>query len=305
MRIENRVFASGPTVVDEMANAAFWIGTMMGMGNRLDDITKKISYADIRDNFAKASRYGIDSKFTWFNDKKISAEDLILKELIPLAREGLKANKVATADIDKYLGIIKERAKGHTNGARWQLRAYTKLIEETTRDEALTCLTASIIKNQNEKDMPIHKWKMPELGDLTDYHPSDLTVEEFMETDLFTVQKDDIIELVAEMMDWRKIRYTPVEDTKGKLVGLVTSRLILRYFIRNAKLSSKANTVNDIMIKKPVTITADTTIVKAMEKMRKSNTGCLPVVKGKELIGIITEMDFLRISGRLIQRMDK
>ena len=189
MRIENRVFASGPTVVDEMANAAFWIGTMMGMGNRLDDITKKISYADIRDNFAKASRYGIDSKFTWFNDKKISAEDLILKELIPLAREGLKANKVATADIDKYLGIIKERAKGHTNGARWQLRAYTKLIEETTRDEALTCLTASIIKNQNEKDMPIHKWKMPELGDLTDYHPSDLTVEEFMETDLFTVQK--------------------------------------------------------------------------------------------------------------------
>ena len=305
MRIENRVFASGPTVVDEMANAAFWIGTMMGMGNRLDDITKKISYADIRDNFAKASRYGIDSKFTWFNDKKISAEDLILKELIPLAREGLKANKVATADIDKYLGIIKERAKGHTNGARWQLRAYTKLIEETTRDEALTCLTASIIKNQNEKDMPIHKWKMPELGDLTDYHPSDLTVEEFMETDLFTVQKDDIIELVAEMMDWRKIRYTPVEDTKGKLVGLVTSRLILRYFIRNAKLSSKANTVNDIMIKKPVTITADTTIVKAMEKMRKSNIGCLPVVKGKELIGIITEMDFLRISGRLIQRMDK
>ncbi len=305
MRIENRVFAAGPTVVDEIANSAFWIGAMMGMANRLDDITKKISYADIRDNFAKSSRYGIDSKFTWFKDKKISAEDLILKELIPLAREGLKANKVATADIDKYLGIIKERAKGHTNGARWQLRAYTKLIGETTRDEALTCLTASIIKNQNEKDMPIHKWKMPELGDLTDYHPSDLTVEEFMATDLFTVQKDDIVELVAEMMDWRKIRYTPVEDTKGKLVGLVTSRLILRHFLRNSKLNSKANKVSDIMIKNPITISPDTTIVKAMEKMRVHKIGCLPVVKGKELIGIITEMDFLRISGRLIQRLEK
>jgi len=126
-----------------------------------------------------------------------------------------------------------------------------------------------------------------------------------MATDLFTVQKDDIVELVAEMMDWRKIRYTPVEDTKGKLVGLVTSRLILRHFLRNSKLNSKANKVSDIMIKNPITISPDTTIVKAMEKMRVHKIGCLPVVKGKELIGIITEMDFLRISGRLIQRLEK
>ncbi|MEM9821045.1 MAG: glutamate-cysteine ligase family protein [Bacteroidota bacterium] len=302
LRIENRVFAAGPTVVDEVANAAFWLGTMVAMGDQYDDISKHISYADVRDNFAKAARYGIDSKFTWFKDKKISASDLILKELLPMARAGLKSRKVDGGDIDKYLGIIKDRAKSHTTGARWQLRAFTKLITETNRDEALTCLTASIIKNQNEK-MPVHKWKLPELKDLAEYRPTDLTVEEFMETDLFTVQKDDIIELVAEMMDWRDISYTPVEDTKGNLIGLVTSRLLLRHMIKNRKLNKKAKMVKDIMIENPVTINPDTTLVKAMEKMRDNKIGCLPVVKGKELIGIITEMDFLRISGRLIERL--
>ena len=152
--------------------------------------------------------------------------------------------------------------------------------------------------------MPVHKWKMPELADLNDYRPGKLKVEEFMTTDLFTVQKDDIIQLVAEMMDWRKIRYTPVEDSKGNLVGLVTSRLILRYLIRDQTLTGKSAMVKDVMVAKPITIEANATILEAMKRMRENKVGCLPVVNGKELIGIITEMDFLRISGRLMERLE-
>ena len=58
------------------------------------------------------------------------------------------------------------------------------------------------------------------------------------------------------------------------------------------------------MIKSPITVTADNTILEAMNIMRDNKIGCLPVVNGKELIGIITEMDFLRISGRLIERLE-
>ena len=304
LRIENRVIPAGPTVLDEVANAAFWLGAMVGMGDKYDDITKEISWADVRDNFGKAARFGIDSNFTWFKDKKIGACELVRKELIPIARAGLKKMKVDAKDIDKYLGVIEARSKAHMNGARWQLRAFTKLKEETTQDEALSVLTSSIIENQN-KGLPGHKWKMPELTDLKEYRPSKIRVEEFMQTDLFTVQKDDIIELVAEMMDWRKISYTPVEDTKGNLVGLVNSRLILRYFIKGNKLNEQENgTVKDIMKVNPVTISPNATILDAMAKMRDHKVACLPVVKGKELIGIITQMDFLRISGRLIERLE-
>lgn len=304
LRIENRVIPAGPTVLDEVANAAFWLGAMMGMADKVDDITKHISWADVRDNFGKAARFGIDSNFTWFKDKKMGVCELVRKELIPIARAGLKKMKVVQKDIDRYMDVIEGRAKAHMNGARWQLRAFTKLKEETSRDEALSVLTASIIENQN-KGLPGHKWKMPELTDLKEYRPSKIKVEEFMQTDLFTVQKDDIVELVAEMMDWREISFTPVENTKGDLIGLVSSKMILRHLVKGNRLHEKGTgTVKDIMMKNPPTISSDATILEAMKKMREAKIGCLPVIKGKELIGLITQMDFLRISGRLIERLE-
>ncbi len=305
LRIENRVIPAGPTTTDAAANAAFWLGAMIGMGHEYKDIRTRVSWEDVRDNFMKAAQFGIDSNFNWFNDKKISACDLVLNELLPMAKKGLQMRGVVQADIDKYMGIIEERAKLHMNGARWQLRTFTKLSKECSRDEALTVMTAAIVNNQ-WKDIPIHQWKMPELADLDDYRPSKLRVEEFMETDLFTAQKDDIIDLVAELMDWRKIRYMPVEDSKGTLCGLITSRLLLRYFARKNRFNGKeASMVKDIMIENPKTISPEATILEAMRMMRENRIGCLPVVQKGELIGIITEMDFLRITARLMERLEK
>lgn len=304
LRIENRVIPAGPTVLDEMANSALWLGAMQGMRLHYPDVREKMSWEDVQDNFVKAAKFGIDSRFTWFGDQKVTVNDLLLGEIIPLAREGLKHRKVDDADIDRYLGVIEERAKQNMNGARWQLRAYTKLTKEVTRDEALCVLTSAMYENQS-KNKPVHEWKLPEAKDMPDYKPAKLMIDEFMETDLFTVQKDDLIELVAELMDWRKIRYMPVEDSKGKLVGLITSRLLLRHFTHQHKLNGKqATCVKDIMINAPMTISPNETIVQAMKAMRNNKIGCLPVVQNDELIGIITEMDFLRISGRLMERLE-
>ncbi len=303
LRIENRVIPAGPTVLDEVANACFWLGLTLGMADEIKDIRELMSFEDARDNFGKAARFGIDSKFTWFNDKKVTCVDLIINELLPIARKGLKKRKVAQKDIDLYLGIIQERAESHMNGARWQLRSYTELIKKSSRDEALTVLTSAMIKNQ-QSGIPVHKWEMPDLKDLADYKPSQLKVSEFMMTDLFTVQKNDIIELVAEMLDWQKIRYAPVEDIKGNLVGLVSRRLILRSLIKN-KRSKKTSTVEDVMLKNPITIDHNDTILNAMKMMKENQIGCLPVIQNGELAGVITEMDFLRISGRLIQRLEE
>lgn len=305
LRIENRVMPAGPTPVDEVANAAFWLGCMVAMGQQYDDITKHIDFADTRDNFLKAAKFGIDTTFSWLKDKKVPVTELILKELLPLAKEGLKQRKVKQADISKYLDIIEARAKDHKTGARWILRAFTSMKKEVTNDEAVTAVTAAIVKNQKD-NKPVHTWKEASAADLEDWHPSKIKVEEFMSTDLFTVQKDDLIELVAEIMNWRRIRYMPVENPKGELVGLISSRMLLRHFARRNELTeSLATTVKDIMIEKPITVAPETTIMEAMHKMRGLKIGCLPVVKGKELVGIITEMDFLRITSRLMERLEK
>ncbi|MCB0641751.1 MAG: CBS domain-containing protein, partial [Phaeodactylibacter sp.] len=135
LRIENRVLPSGPTVVDEIANAAFWLGLMKGMSMEVDDIRDHLSFEDVSDNFGKAARFGIDTKFTWFKDVKVSAKELILFHLLPLAKNGLEAQGVDPKDINRYLGIIHERAEKHANGARWQLRAFSNLKKQVSRDE--------------------------------------------------------------------------------------------------------------------------------------------------------------------------
>jgi CBS domain-containing protein/gamma-glutamylcysteine synthetase len=304
LRIECRVLPAGPSVIDSTANAAFWLGLMIGFADEYEDIREHISFEDVRDNFDKAAKFGFDTKYTWFNDEKISPKDLILDKLLPIAKKGLRLRGVDEADISKYMDIIEERAKKHMTGARWQLRAFTKLVKEVTVDEAVTTMTSAIIKNQWQQK-PVHTWDLPSPDVLETYHPSKLKVAEFMQTDLFTVQKDDIIEFVAEMMDWRKIRYMPVEDAQGNLVGLVTSRLLLRHFVTHNRLKEKnQKLVKDIMIEIPVTVSPDANLVEALNLMRDSEIGCLPVVnKDNSLIGIITEMDFLRISVRLIDRI--
>ncbi len=305
LRIENRVMPAGPTPVDETANAAFWLGCMVAMADHYPDVTKQIDFVDTRDNFLKSAKFGIDTTFTWMKDKKVPVTELILKELLPLAKEGLKKRKVKSSDISKYMDIIEARATEHKTGARWALRSFTALKKDVTNDEAVTAVTAAILKNQKE-NKPVHTWKEATIADLENWHPSSIKVEEFMSTDLFTVQKDDLIELVAEIMDWRRIRYMPVEDNKGELIGLISSRMLLRHFARANKTPEKEEVaVKDIMIGKPVTVTPDTTIMEAMSKMRTHRIGCLPVVKGKDLVGIITEMDFLRITSRLLERMEK
>ncbi|MBK9255445.1 MAG: CBS domain-containing protein [Saprospiraceae bacterium] len=299
LRIENRILPSGPTVLDEVANACFWLGAMVGMADQVDDIRKNMAFVDARDNFGKAAKFGVDSKFTWFNDEKISAVDLV-KELLPVAQKGLESRNIDPNDINRYLDVISERAKRHTNGARWMLRSYTKLIDTTSTDEALSVLTATMIKNQ-KSNKPVHEWELPNSSDLKLYQPSHLVVSEFMLTDLFTVQKDDIVDLVAELMDWNTIRYTPVEDTKGKLVGLVTARLILRHLLKS-KNSKKTTLVSEIMLKNPHTVTQDTNILDAMRIMKEHKIGCLPVVNGEELVGLISESEFLKITARLLDR---
>lgn len=304
LRIENRVFAAGPTVVDQMSNAAFWLGAMKGMAMQYDDIRKNILFSALRDNFGRAARFGLEADLSWLKGKKIHVRELLKKELIPLAYEGLKACKIDQSDIDKYLGIIQERVKKKTNGAIWMLNSYENLLKSNiSKDENLSVLTNSIMKNQKTNE-PIHTWKKAKLDELTEYQPLELKVSEFMQTDLLTVDKDDILELVGELMDWRRIRFVPVEDQHGNLQGVITSRLLTRSLLKTIREpNDKALVVSDIMIDKPQVIDPDASIMDAMKVMRENKIGCLAVVKGKKLVGVITETDFLDITSRLLERL--
>lgn len=300
LRIENRVLPSGPTVLDEIANTAFWLGLLNGFDDEYADISKHLDFDDAKLNFFAASKMGLDTTFEWTKGRKVNAKELILEELLPLAKNGLEKATVSNSDIDTYLSVIEERVKHSKTGAHWVVKSYGNIIKEGNREQALTAITASMLKNQ-KKGEPIHKWGLARFEDVDDWKPSKLLVEEFMTTDLFTARKDDLIEFVANLMDWRAIKYIPIEDDRKHLIGLVSMRMVMREFsnMMNGNKSSNGE-LNDFMIENPITIHPEASIMEAMNIMQEHKIGCLPVVKNSRLVGIITEHNFMDITRRLL-----
>ena len=300
LRIENRVLPAGPSVVDEVANAAFWLGLMVGYYKEYDDITQLMYFDDVRSNFIAAAFSGHDTELTWIKGQKISVSELIKKELLPLAKIGLRQRKVKKEDIDKYMNIIEERNATRRTGANWILNSYAKLRREVMTEERSATITAAMVKHQ-KTGQPVHTWELACKDDVLEWSPTSLLIEEFMTRDVFTVSQDDIPELVANIMDWQKVRFIPVEDDKGHLVGLVSSRMLIRYLLqKNENTEPQSTTVGDLMIKDPITITPEKTVMEAMQMMQENNAACLPVVKNGALVGIISEGNFLNVTKSLL-----
>jgi len=132
LRIENRVCPSGPTVTDEVANSAFWLGLMNKMEEYYPNVSEKMDFDDARMNFFAASKLGLDTKFRWFDDQRINAVDLITEELLPIAREGLQKAEIDDDDITSYLEIIEERVTAGQTPSYWMLDNYAALMKENS-----------------------------------------------------------------------------------------------------------------------------------------------------------------------------
>ncbi|MFY0686312.1 MAG: CBS domain-containing protein [Cyclobacteriaceae bacterium] len=305
LRIENRVFPAGPSVVDEVANAAFWLGLMEAFDTAHPNITKMMEFDHAKENFISAARDGLNTTFSWIGGKKVNVSKLVKEELLPIARTGLESRNIAKNDIDRYLDIIEERNESRQTGAQWLVNSNSKLMKEGTKEETAIALTSAMIKNQNAR-LPVHQWKLASTDDISSWKPYTMLVEEFMTTDVFTVDQNDIPELVTDIIAWRKLKNVPVEDDKGKLKGLINYRILLEYFSKNCHCHDpKKLVVKDLMDKKPITVSPETNIQDALVLMKSNKVDCLPVVKNDRLVGIITEGDFLAIATSLLKNIQR
>ncbi len=301
LRIENRALPAGPTTIDEIANAAFFVGLMLSLPSEYGDVSKRMSFDDAKENLFVAARHGLNAQFNWIDGKSYSASSLILDHLLLFARQGLESAGVDTSDIDKYLGVIDERVRSGRTGAQWMLKSLSATEGPGPKDMRYRVLTSTMLQRQKE-GKPVHTWPIIEASENADWNESYQTVGQFMATDLFTLRPDDLVDLAASVMDWRHIRHVPVEDEEGRLVGLVTHRALLRLLARGTQTqNTNPLTVREIMKTNPITVSSTTLTLEALELMRRNKVGCLPVVDDGQLVGIITSYDFLDASARLFK----
>ena len=299
LRIENRALPSGPTVLDEIANTAFFAGLMLSLPDEYGEVSKVMPFDDAKANFFAAARHGLNAQFNWVNGKTHAASTLILDHLLPLAHEGLKQADVNPADADTYLGVIEERVRSGQTGSQWTMKSLNALNDKPC--EVRNRLVAREILTRQATGEPVHRWPLLEVRESDDWSQSYQTVGQFMATDLFTVRPDDLVDLAASVMTWRHIRHVPVEDNEGRLVGLVSHRALLKLLTHGAPGNKATVTVREIMTPEPLTVSSTTPTLEALEIMRRNRVGCLPVLDDGRLVGIVTSYDFLDASARLFK----
>lgn len=301
LRIENRLFPSGPTPVDEVANAAFWLGLVKGMSEISKDVTEVFDFDEVKGNFYAAARRGLKAQFTWIKEKTIPAHKLIRKQLLPLAREGLQEAGVDESDIEKYLSVIDRRARSGQTGAEWVLRSFSGLRKNECDDKCLFNITRAAVKREKE-NRPVHEWPLAEAVAQTDLAKHFLKVEQFMTTDLFTVQEEDTVDFVISVMNWRRIRHIPVEDNQHRLRGLVNYRSLVQLIQEHSdRKDFSLLPIRSIMQKRIPTVTPETSTLDAIARMRKHGASCLPVVLDGRLVGIVTEHDFMNLTAQFLE----
>jgi CBS domain-containing protein len=300
LRIENRVLPAGPTVLDQVANAAFYYGLLGGVVAEYGDVAAVMPFHIAKTNFMAAARRGLRAQMVWVDGQEMDARRLILERLLPMARDGLAEAGIDGADAERYLGVFEERVRTGRTGSRWMNDALDSQAARVPAYEKHRQVTLGLL-HRMRCGAPVHEWEPLDPARTDDWRHGYHTVEFFMTRDLFTVRADDVVDLAANLMRWKHIRHLPVEDDDGRLVGLISHRDLVDLLASSNHHVKRSVAIRDIMHTDLLTATPDTPTMAALSTMRDNNIGCLPVVRGEHLVGIITERDFLAVADTVLR----
>lgn len=158
LRVENRVLAAGPTVADTMANAAFYFGLTRTLAEHERPLWSQMSFSAAEENFHVAARDGIEAQVYWPGVGQVSAAELVIRRLLPMARDGLKRWGVDADESGRLLDIIESRCLTGCNGASWfRARVQARETDGNDRAEALRS-TLLEYRERMHSNEPVHTW---------------------------------------------------------------------------------------------------------------------------------------------------
>jgi glutamate-cysteine ligase len=159
LRVENRVLPAGPTVVDILANAAFYYGVTKVLCEEDRPVWSQMSFSAAEENFHAGARDGIGATLYWPGLGQVPATELVLRKLLPIAHQGLDELGIDAADRDRLLGIVEGRCKTHSNGAEWQAATFHRLYDDSRLDRraALEQMTLRYRELMHANE-PVHTW---------------------------------------------------------------------------------------------------------------------------------------------------
>jgi hypothetical protein len=161
LRVENRVLPAGPTVVDILANAAFYYGVTKVLCEQDRPLWSQMSFSAAEENFHAGARDGIHATLYWPGLGQVPATELVVRKLLPMAHQGLDELGIDGGDRDRLLGIIEGRCTTGRNGAEWQAATFHRLYDDSRldRQQALEQMTLRY-RELMHANAPVHEWPL-------------------------------------------------------------------------------------------------------------------------------------------------
>jgi hypothetical protein len=152
------VLPAGPSVADVMANAAFYYGLVRVLAESERPVWSQMSFATAAENLHAAAQHGLTAQLYWPGLGEAPVAELVLRRLLPMARDGLSRWGVDPGPADRLLGIIEQRCLTGRNGASWQIATTEALARNgASREDALRQMTQRYIEHMHTNE-PVHSW---------------------------------------------------------------------------------------------------------------------------------------------------
>ncbi len=162
IRIELRALPSGPSSIDMVANAAFAIGLAYGLRNQITDIMAMMPFDFADFNFYRAAHSGIEAHLMWpdLQQFKLTQQPVgqLIRQYLPVAKQGLLDLQVDEADAGYYLSIIEKRLEQGVTGASWQLETVKHFETCMSRFEACQKMV-NLYRQCSSSNIPINQWE--------------------------------------------------------------------------------------------------------------------------------------------------
>jgi hypothetical protein len=160
LRIELRALPAGPTPLDMAANAALLVGLVLAFRDRMPALRPRLPFAACEHAFYAAARRGLDAVIPWPADAAPSPAHRPVAELLAEhlddAHAGLLTIGVDDAEATRLLGVIRERLRARTSGARW-FRDRLRASRHADRHDALAEATGAYA-DLSDSRRPVHEW---------------------------------------------------------------------------------------------------------------------------------------------------
>jgi hypothetical protein len=160
LRVENRVLPAGPTVIDTIANAAFYYGVVRALVEADRPLWTQMSFDAATENLHTGARDAFDASLYWPQVGWVRPDELVLRRLLPLMDAGLKSYGVGSRSRDRYMRVIEGRCLRRQTGSGWQRRAVVaREAAGESRDRALAGMLRDYLVLMHEGN-PVHTWEI-------------------------------------------------------------------------------------------------------------------------------------------------